>query len=269
MDKREKIFYNRDMDKEYYESAADSPGYIYFRYSEDNRTPAHFHDSAELIFVESGGLIAVGNGRECVLGEGDVFFADAYVPHLYHTQEKSCVFVVVLSSRYLRDFREYYRGSLPMFMKAGEDKNAPLFCFLRENFARWDDMPPLMRTGFADWVLGFLAARYPPEEGAPARKTVQAESVLRYIDEHYAEPLTMAGLAERFGYSPNYFSSLFHRCLRTSFRGYLGGVRLKKTEELLRREPHMGVGAAARACGFESPNTYYRAKKRRDEGENA
>ncbi len=250
---------------EYYEPKADSPGYIYFHYSCNNSTPAHFHDSVELVFVEEGEFIAVGGGQERTLGKGDVFFADAYTPHLYRTPTESRAFVVVLSARYLRDFREFYRGSLPMFMPAGNDENAALFDFLRVNFVCWENYTPLMRAGFADWILGYLAAHYPPISQAQSRENRFMIDALTYIDAHFADPLSAAGIAAQFGYSPNYFSALFNRCMRINFRDYLNGVRLNKTEEYLRRDPEAGIGAAARSCGFESPNTYYRAKKRANE----
>lgn len=253
------------MQKEYYESEADCPGYIYFKYSVNNRTPAHFHDSVELIFVEEGEFTAIGGGKEETLGQGDVFFADAYTPHLYRTKNGSRSFVLVLAARYLRDFRELYKGTLPMFMKAGNDKNAELFDFLRRAYGRWQDYSPLMRAGFADFVLGYLAARYPPKERADSRERRFIADALSYINDHFAEPLTAEGVARQLGYSPNYFSAQFNRCVRENFRDYLGGVRLQKTQELLHREPGTGVGAAARLCGFDSPNTYYRAKKRAEE----
>ena len=250
------------MEKEFYEPSADSPGYISFRLSVNNQTPAHFHDSTELVIVTDGALSVVGGGQEYTLKQGDVFFADAYTVHLYETPAHSVAYIAVISARYMRDFREFYKGTLPPFMPAGEDKNAELIKFLDASLARWEEHTPLMRAGFADWVLGYLAAHYPPCEREESRESSFAADVLRYIDEHFTEPITSSDVAAVFGYSPNYFSALFNRCIRENFREYLGGVRLKKTEELLRREPTAGVGAAARLCGFDSPNTYYRAKKR-------
>ena len=52
-------------------------------------------------------------------------------------------------------------------------------------------------------------------------------SVLKYINEHIAEPLSVTTLAEYFGYSPWYFSDLFHRFTGTTFCEYIRHQRMQ------------------------------------------
>ena len=52
-------------------------------------------------------------------------------------------------------------------------------------------------------------------------------SVLKYINEHIGEALTAANLAEHFGYSPWYFSDLFHRFTGTVFCEYIRHQRMQ------------------------------------------
>ena len=62
-------------------------------------------------------------------------------------------------------------------------------------------------------------------------------SVLRaahYIDEHYAEPITLNDLAEKINLSPAYLSSQFSRCLGKTVTAYITQVRLEHACELLR-----------------------------------
>lgn len=248
------------MREAFYEPEADESGYIHLLRTDNNNTPAHFHNSVELAFVVRGDFRARGGGEEAELHAGDIFCAEAYVTHLYASDEDARVYVLVLSESYLRDFRAQYAGSLPQFMRAGEDANAPVFRALDGAYAQWKSWSPLMKRGFADYLLGLLALRYPPLPRRADKEGMFIAEVLRYIGEHCGEPLSVRSLADRFGYTPNYFSALFNRYTAAHFRDYLGSVRLQKAEAL--RADGAGIGEAALQSGFLSPNTYYRALAR-------
>lgn len=245
------------MENGIYEPAADSAGYIFFTKSFDNITSAHFHSSCEVVVVAEGELSVRGNGEEHLLSRGDVFFAERYVTHLYRSVGHSVAYIWVLSDFYLSGLRSLYAGSFPMFMFAGENGNAPLLAFLERTFGEWKDYNALMRRSAAEWMLGYLAGRYPPAQKAGKDEGRLITGVLRYIDENYGENITVASVAKKFGYTPNYFSSLFHRYTAVNFRRYLNRIRIKKAEEL--QKQGAGVIAAAQQCGFVSMNTYYRA----------
>lgn len=240
-----------------YEPAADSAGYIFFAKSFDNITAAHFHSSCEAVIVAEGELSVRGSGEEHRLSRGDVFFAERYVTHLYRSVGHSVAYIWVLSDFYLSGLRSLYAGTFPMFMFAGEDGNAALLTFLERTYAEWGEYNALMRRSAAEWMLGYLAGRYPPVQKAGRDEGLLFTGVLRYIDENYGENITVASVAQKFGYSPNYFSSLFHRYTDVNFRRYLNRIRVKKAEEL--QKQGAGVIESAQQCGFSSMNTYYRA----------
>jgi len=55
-----------------------------------------------------------------------------------------------------------------------------------------------------------------------------------YIDEHYADNLTLVSLAEAFYLNPSYLSQLFMKKTNTTFLQHLTDVRIRKAVELLR-----------------------------------
>jgi two-component system response regulator YesN len=59
--------------------------------------------------------------------------------------------------------------------------------------------------------------------------------MLEYIDEHYAEPLTLKKMAEAFSFNYFYLSSYFSENSGEGFNEYLNQIRIKKAEELLCR----------------------------------
>ena len=62
-----------------------------------------------------------------------------------------------------------------------------------------------------------------PEAGGDRRRM---QEILRYIEEHYAEALTLAGLAGEFGLSREYFSRLFHKSIGIPLMQHILRVRI-------------------------------------------
>jgi YesN/AraC family two-component response regulator len=86
---------------------------------------------------------------------------------------------------------------------------------------------------------------------------------LQYIQEHYAEPLSLRTVAKAAGFATNYFSKLFHEREGTTFRAYLGKVRLERAKQLL-SETGLGVARVARLAGFSSPEYMARVFQREE-----
>ncbi|WNS45899.1 response regulator transcription factor [Paenibacillus sp. MMS20-IR301] len=58
--------------------------------------------------------------------------------------------------------------------------------------------------------------------------------LLQYMEEHYAEPLSLTELARHFHFNPSYLSSLFTTYNREGFKEHLNSIRTGKAAELLR-----------------------------------
>lgn len=91
---------------------------------------------------------------------------------------------------------------------------------------------------------------------AAARLAVQAEG---YIGAHFAQPLTLPVLAQRFGVSPCYLSRAFKQGTGLGFNAYLNAVRVKAAQALMRRQPALGLAEVGRQCGFGTGPHFRRA----------
>ncbi|NCC43716.1 MAG: response regulator [Clostridia bacterium] len=94
---------------------------------------------------------------------------------------------------------------------------------------------------------------------ASAKSRVQA--AVSYIEDHYNENISVNDLAERFGMSPNYFSSIFKKEMKQSAVNYLTRIRLKQAERLL-GESDMNVVDIARQVGYEDGQYFFRVFKK-------
>ncbi|OKP95560.1 helix-turn-helix transcriptional regulator [Paenibacillus sp. P46E] len=83
--------------------------------------------------------------------------------------------------------------------------------------------------GFLDRVME-LASSAVPASGSHTNM----KKLLEYIEEHYAEPLSLTELARHFHFNPSYLSSLFTAHNQEGFKEHLNTIRTDKAAVLLR-----------------------------------
>ena len=86
------------------------------------------------------------------------------------------------------------------------------------------------------------------------------QEATRYVQEHFADPLSLAGIAARFGHNPSYFSRLFHREVGVPLVEYINRVRIQRGCQLLKRSDASIVEVAV-AVGYNNLshfNRYFR-----------
>ncbi|MBW4083090.1 response regulator transcription factor [Paenibacillus sp. S150] len=112
-------------------------------------------------------------------------------------------------------------------IKALEDEKYDLFRSIDE--APHAEAAAGLLDAFLDRVMeeSFLAA---PAAGSHANM----KKLLEYIEEHYAEPLSLTELARHFHFNPSYLSSLFTAHNQEGFKEHLNTVRTDRAAELLR-----------------------------------
>ena len=245
------------MDLSFYEREADGSRYFSVMKSRNNRTPTHFHNAMEIIAVTEGKERVVINGDERVLAAGEIGICNSLDVHYYDVVGQSAVTVVMLSEEYTARYKEIFGGRLPNFLPAGGAAEE-LLALIETLYARQGGNR-LVLSGYVDVFLGTLHDAAPPDMRAGADFPRAAE-ILRYLDDNFAGKLTLRSVADRFGYSANYFSALFNRFTGMHFRDYLNRLRISRTARLL--ESGKRVADVLSECGFESPNTYYRAAKK-------
>lgn len=83
----------------------------------------------------------------------------------------------------------------------------------------------------------------------------------RYIQEHYAEPLELAEIAENFNFNYNYLSSYFTKYAKEGFRDYLNKIRIDKACELLQDGTH-SISDISGLVGYSDHSYFCRVFKK-------
>ena len=68
-----------------------------------------------------------------------------------------------------------------------------------------------------------------------ARRDRSLRGALEYIHQHYGERLELPKVAKVAGFTPKYFSQLFHEREKMTFERYLAKLRLERAKQLLSR----------------------------------
>ncbi|AKG34459.1 response regulator [Paenibacillus durus] len=91
-----------------------------------------------------------------------------------------------------------------------------------------------------------------PEEPVHENEQDIVSRVRAYIYSHYAEPLSLALLAEKMGISPGYLSSIFHKTMQESYIKFLTRVRMEQAAKLLKANPPVKVYDVSEKVGYVS-----------------
>ena len=242
----------------HYEIPADKKNYIRIINSSYITPTAHFHNAVELLFVQKGTATAFINGVKYDLKKGDGVFSNSFDMHYYLMQENSEYTVIVISDDYLTEFKNYAKGGVIAnnFSATEED-----LLFIQEWYKTYEKENRLLLTSKVLRVLSLLNI----DKSLSARQKKKddfASAIFKYIHENYKEKLTVEFLAQTFGYSRGYISTMFSSYSGENFNSYLNRIRVIKVKEELNKNDKRTVLDIAFSNGFDSANTFYRAYKK-------
>ena len=114
-------------------------------------------------------------------------------------------------------------------------------------------------------IKGLLFASLPESAGSEAQPrtaggAVHARRTLRYIDEHFREPINEKSIAAALNFHPYYLARLTTRYFGVTPYRYLTQCRVEEAIRLLRTD--RTIGDIAAACGFASPSHFSSAIRR-------
>lgn len=99
------------------------------------------------------------------------------------------------------------------------------------------------------------------ESVADANARSKIQMAIGYIQEHFAENLTVNDLAEHYGVSPNYFSSMFKKEMSRSAVNYITELRINQARELLYHS-ELSVVDISKKVGYEDSQYFFRVFKK-------
>ena len=230
----------------FYFSSVTQSGYV----------PFHWHESIELIFVLNGRLQLTVNGVIHRVGAGQFIAVPSGAIHDV-TNESNQAYVLQVPLDAISPF--YPHPEEVGFLDAKTDLTAT--SAVGEYLRRMEeslqsngaDAPFTFEINFLSALrLLFTTFRNP----APSNQTTSAlKEIIIFINAHYAEKITVGGLANRFGYNESYLSRMFKQQTGIALNDYLYEVRLSHFYLALQEHPEASISALMLANGITNPRT--------------
>lgn len=249
-----------------------------------NRTGAvlfshHWHEHLEFLFIETGeaaiecdsapiqacaGDLIVINSNQLHFGrcgseelKYSVIIADPSLLHGAYEDAAETKYIAPIQQNRLL-LRNHIRGDRPI-----SDCVLNILRELeRKEFGYELAIKAGLYTLLTQLLRGHVATVLSPHEQAKRSQTLKRFApVLRHIDAHYNEPITVDMLAELAGLSRFHFSRLFKELTGRTVLDYTNAVRLERADYMLRNTP-LTVSEIAAATGFNDIYYFSRSFKK-------
>ena len=230
---------------------------------------SHWHTDFEAAFVLEGSVRVSLNGAEAQLREGDVFVCSGGDIHSY-AEPTDDLQVLLLTFDPLAARKT---GTLVMsspvrssvFYRDVKRTDTQLKALLNRMYEEYEHMSAGSEFFLYAYILeiqGILHRYYaktafrPGGTGRQMHLHAVRESI-SYIEGHFAEEITLKGMAKAALMSESNFSREFKKNTGTGFKEYVTLVRLREAAAAM-GEGDRGIAATAYACGFGSVRTFNR-----------
>jgi len=124
---------------------------------------------------------------------------------------------------------------------------------LQQEQDRHDEYSEICRRDLLEVLLYTVARR----KGRGYAGSTQVHRSMQYLFRHFREDISLETVAAQSGYTPNYFSTLFHEITGERFVDFLGNLRLNYCKMLL-LSTDLSVSEVAEKSGFGSASAMYR-----------
>lgn len=247
------------MDNIRYEYVHDKENFLTISLGKSTDCDLHFHRSVEILYLLSGQMECTVGDNKFTATRDDIIFVHNYYRHAFTPNKQYRKLFIVIPYNYGNDFdAEFQHSSLPAHLTDKKYNTEVLLPIFRKLFHERNTMPPLVKKGYLNVILGNLFDHYPQ---VPFEKTNGIDflvNVLSYIDENYKNPIDLDALSEAFGYNKYYFSRLFNKYIGENINNYINLVRLQHFINLSKSDDTRSVVELAFECGFDSLTTFYR-----------
>ncbi len=246
-------------------------------YNDENENyPPHWHTPFEVIMPVKNGYTVVVGEQHYELREGDILLICPGIVHELFAPESGerIIFQPSLSQIQIRELDLLISLLRPAVLITKEEfpdfhpVAQKLMLEIKEEYFLCE---PYYETAIYSRFMRILvdigrlhgALKHPVSDASNSRQKDYLDKFLyitNYINEHFAENLSLEQVADLAGFSKYHFTRLFKQYTDTSFYKYLNQKRIDYAKTLL-LDPDLPVIDVALQCGFSSLSAFLRMFK--------
>lgn len=237
---------------------------------ENEEYPLHWHNAIEIIMPLTNGLEAICSGKEYKLSERDILIIPGGTLHNLKAQSgRRLIFLCDNNSLAANPaLSELYSVlSEPVLINSDYDKEflKSMNHILEEIYVLYSNFTDITEVYIYIKLVTLLTrikeyqlSEIKYDDGG--KYVDKFNLILKYIEQNYANDITLEKLADIAGYSPYHFSRIFKKYSSTTFINFLNRRRIKAAELLL-LESGSSITDVAMQVGFVSLTTFNRVFK--------
>ncbi len=233
----------------------------------DIKLDTHTHDFVEIEYVMSGSGVQVINGNEYNVTRGDIIYFDRGDHHTYYTNDNMTIINIIFYYSVYEEISYMLKGYMPnnelAFPTITHLRSSDIFQ-IEELILKAESEFLKEETGCYLILKSYLSIFLVHLCRSVSSTKINTESklpiIIEYMDKNFSS-ISLSDVADRFGYSPNYFSKYFKKNFGVSFIEYVNKKRLNHAIELL-TSSDMTVDAICSEVGFKDKKHFYEIFKK-------
>ena len=227
---------------------------------------AHFHDEIEIAVIISGSTFITCDNSCFTAEAGDLCVFMPTEIHSFTSQEPNQLYIVKLHCKNSREKTNFaqlrlagnrirrsdvspFRARIDALAREVTEKQ-PGYAYMANSLSQ-EILALLLR-------LGYLVKIDPNERKKQFFYTDLLERVAAFVEEHYAQPISLQDICMHCNFSKFYFAHAFKAATGSTFHHYLTAYRLDKALSMLSATDKK-ITEIALSCGFACTRSFGRA----------
>lgn len=202
--------------------------------------------------TEQGRGIVKAQGTEYILNEGEGILISPFLHHSYARDTEIWLTAFATFTGTIGSSIDKMIGNRPIIL-IEKEQGIRIAALINDIMEHWDTLSSnshLLSLRCYDLLMHFTAANHSRALTDEPLYLRYVAPVIKVIETHYAQELTVQELSRSVYVTPQYLSRLFRRFLGCSAYEYLTLYRISKAREFLVLNPRMEVQQIARETGF-------------------
>ena len=238
------------------------------------------HSALEITLFKCSGVYVI-NGKRYEFDENSIFLIPANVPHSIPEITKQGVFYNIrfeprfiwgTASTFDRKYLEVFLCADTNFMPKLNKANpihgtlVDLIEMMYEEFSKKEPGFEQMSKALLMMRLTHIYRHYTYEVDMKSvikpEIASAVEKAVEYIDEHFAEKITLSEIAKAANLSLSYFGVVFKKLNGVTPWEYITSKRVKKAIDIIRVDGYSTIMELAETCGFDNVSNFNRMFKK-------